>query len=152
MSAESLPGDPDDFDYVDMAVHAVDRLKALFEKGHTLREMTIQILDTYQKTRQALQNIEQANKSSRAIADLCSKIRDEAERLVPKNFLEIYPMERLAQLPRYLEAMQLRAERGKNDLEKDRSKAAQLQPFKAIEQLTDTWSFMFYNMRLDVKY
>jgi prolyl oligopeptidase len=23
---------------------------------------------------------------------------------------------------------------------------------KAIEQLTDTWAFMFYNMRLDVKY
>jgi ATP-dependent helicase HrpA len=111
-------------------------VRALFEKGHSLQQMTLQILDAYQKTKKALQTIEKANLSNKTVKDICTQIRDELEHLVPKNFLEIYSQERLAHLPRYLNAMELRAERGKNDPEKDRKKAEQVQPFlEALQRM-----------------
>jgi len=110
----------------DFEAYAETVIRALFEKGHTLQQMTLQILDAYQKTKKALQILETANLSNKAVKDICMQIRDELQQLVPKNFLEIYPMERLAHLPRYLNALELRAERGKNDPEKDRKKAAQV--------------------------
>jgi len=120
----------------DFEAYAETVIRALFEKGHTLQQMTLQILDAYQKTKKALQILETANLSNKAVKDICMQIRDELQQLVPKNFLEIYPMERLAHLPRYLNALELRAERGKNDPEKDRKKAEQVQPFlEALQRM-----------------
>jgi ATP-dependent helicase HrpA len=57
------------------------------------------------------------------------EVREDLERLLPPNFLDVYPYERVLQLPRYLEALKVRLERARIDPEKDRAKSEQVQPF-----------------------
>jgi len=104
-------------------------MRSLFEKSHALREAVFKIFDDYQETRRAMQQIEQASGSSRAAAALGREIRDELEALVPKDFLDVYSLDRLIHIPRYLEALRIRLARGKVDYEKDRKKAEQARPF-----------------------
>ncbi|MEY2880159.1 MAG: hypothetical protein RLZZ15_2539, partial [Verrucomicrobiota bacterium] len=51
--------------------------------------------------------------------------------LVPPDFLRATPFARLAQLPRYLKAMQWRADRARKNPSKDAERAAQLAPYLA---------------------
>jgi ATP-dependent helicase HrpA len=104
-------------------------VQALYDKGHILWEAVLQVFNAYEKTRRTLQNIEASSCSSHAIAAVCQQVRDELQALAPKNFVEKYPLERLGHLPRYLKALEVRAERAKNDPEKDRRKAEQARPF-----------------------
>jgi ATP-dependent helicase HrpA len=104
-------------------------MRSLFEKSHALREAVFKIFDAYQETRRTIQQVEQSAGSSRAAATLCGEIKEELEALVPKDFLDIYPLERLNHIPRYLEALRMRLGRGKVDYEKDRKKAEQVRPF-----------------------
>ncbi len=120
----------------DLESYAATIVRALFERGHAWREATLRVLDAYQKTRRTLQEIDQAGRSGRTLSALLAQIREELENLVPNNFLEIYSLERIAHLPRYLGALMLRAERASNDPQKDLKKAAQAEGFiKAFEQL-----------------
>jgi ATP-dependent helicase HrpA len=104
-------------------------MRSLFEKSHALREALLKIFDAYRETRLAIQEVEQSAGSSRAAAALGGEIRDELEALVPKNLLNIYPLDRLVHIPRYLEALRIRLARRKVDYEKDRKKAEQARPF-----------------------
>ena len=60
---------------------------------------------------------------------MCAEIRAELERLVPSDFLARVGIDRLPHLARYIGALGLRAERARNDPEKDRRKAAQAEVF-----------------------
>ena len=51
---------------------------------------------------------------------------------MPEDFLERYRMERLSHVPRYLRALEIRAERGTYNPDKDREKEALLTPLKAV--------------------
>lgn len=111
-------------------------VRALFEKGHILRKETISILASYSKARKSLQETEKANPSSKIVARICSQIRGNLEALVPKNFPALYSLDRLKHIPRYVDAMRIRAERGSVNPEKDRQKASQAAPFKsALQQM-----------------
>ena len=104
-------------------------VRALFEKGHTLRETVLDVIGAHDRLRRTFQSIEKAHPSSRAIVALCAELRKELQVLVPKDFVERYRLEKLRQLPRYIRAMELRLERAKNDPEKDKKKASELSPF-----------------------
>ncbi|MBN2199467.1 MAG: DUF3418 domain-containing protein, partial [Candidatus Aminicenantes bacterium] len=80
-------------------------MRSLFEKSHALRETVFKIFDAYQKAVRTLQQAEQASSSGRVLPTLCEEIRAGLQSLVPKNFLELYSLERLIHLPRYLEAL-----------------------------------------------
>lgn len=56
------------------------------------------------------------------------------DRLVPKNFIDLYDPDAMARLVRYVRAMGLRTRRGVVDLEKDRVKAETVQPFADLLQ------------------
>jgi ATP-dependent helicase HrpA len=113
-------------------------VNSFLEKSHALREAAFRILESYQKTRRTIQEVEQAHRSNRAVGALCREIREETEGFVPRNFLEIYSLGRLVQLPRYLSALRIRLERGKDDPEKDRKKAESVRPFReALRRLKD---------------
>jgi ATP-dependent helicase HrpA len=123
----------DEFDaYVETVV------KSFYEKSHALREAAFRILESYQKTRRVIQDVEHAHRSNRAVGALCREIREEIEALVPKTFLEVYSLGRLVHLSRYLSALRVRLERGKDDPEKDRKKAESVRPFsEALQRLRD---------------
>jgi len=104
-------------------------MKALFEKGHKILEKAVKVLDAYQKLRAELYAGEKTDPANKALGPIYGHIRLDLDRLIPKNFLEVYPLEKLAPLPRYIEAMQWRATRAKNDPQKDRNKEAQAEGF-----------------------
>jgi ATP-dependent helicase HrpA len=110
----------------------------LFEKSHALREAIFKIFNAFQKTLRAVQQVEKAAGSRRFLHPIGEEIRVELQTLMPKNFLDLYPLGRLVQLPRYLEALRIRLERGKVDPEKDRKKVEQLKPFlEALERMRE---------------
>ena len=60
---------------------------------------------------------------------LCGQIRKELDALVPRNFPDLYSMDDLTHLPRYLKALEVRAERGAHHPEKDKAKPTQIEEF-----------------------
>ncbi len=100
------------------------------EAVQTLRDLAVEVIRTYHRTRSVLYTTEQAAAGNPAALTLCQHIREELAVLVPADFVLHYPPERLFHIPRYLKAMELRAERGTNDPQKDRQKAAEVQEFE----------------------
>ncbi len=114
---------------------------ALFEKGHILRETVLKILDAHRRTCAALVEAEKSSKTGKAVLALCKQIREDLDTLVPKNFLELYSLDRLKHLPRYLDAVQMRIERGKNNLEKDRQKTLNVEQFqRSLDRMQESIS------------
>jgi ATP-dependent helicase HrpA len=103
--------------------------RTIFEKAKELKSHAVKVLDSYYQTRQTIHAIEKAYRSNQALVGTCALIRKELDALVPQDFLKLYPKERLVQLPRYLKALQVRAERAANHPEKDQRKMAQVEPF-----------------------
>jgi len=101
----------------------------LNEKCLQLLNMTLEILSSYQKIRADLSSTEKSYPKNKPLQDIIAQIKNDLEKLIPRNFLESHPMERLKHLSRYVEALFIRFERAKNDPEKDRKKAGQVLVF-----------------------
>lgn len=106
-------------------------LKQLFEKSHQVFTAVAETLEEYRKTKELIQSIEETQKKLKVSSTMPAILREELEQLVPKNFLAIYPSDFLSQLPRMVKALGIRAERARLSAEKDRTKAAQVEPFEA---------------------
>ncbi|MBC7362614.1 MAG: ATP-dependent RNA helicase HrpA [Candidatus Aminicenantes bacterium] len=106
-------------------------LKQLFEKSHQVYTAVKEILEEYRKTRELIQSLEERQKKLKVSSTMPAILKEELEQLVPKNFLTIYPSDFLSQLPRMVKALAIRAERARLSAEKDRAKAAQVEPFEA---------------------
>jgi len=109
-------------------------VRALFEKGQELREAVIQVLDACTRVRRVLPKapgtaLKEFSSLRSPAAEAGETLRGELDRLVPADFPSAYPASRLRHLPRYLDALRIRAERAKFDPEKDRRKAEQVEPF-----------------------
>jgi ATP-dependent helicase HrpA len=112
---------------------------SFFEKAKEMKTAAVRILEAYDRTRSTLHIIEQANPSHGAVLALCRQVRKELDALLPRNFTELYGMEDLAHLPRYLRALEIRAERGAHDPEKDKAKTAELHEFTlALEAMRES--------------
>ncbi len=111
-------------------------LGQLFEKSHQLRQTTFAILAQHEHTRAAIGALERGSRPGRELSHFLSEIKAHIEALLPRNFLEVYDLERLQHLARFLKAIEIRVERARVDLEKDRRKVNQLKPFvEAFERL-----------------
>jgi ATP-dependent helicase HrpA len=63
-------------------------------------------------------------------------LKEEVEKLLPRDFLAGLPYSRLQHIPRYLQAMLVRADRARVNPHKDAERAAQVQPFsEAVKRL-----------------
>jgi ATP-dependent helicase HrpA len=107
----------------------------LLPMAKALRDMAIELLQTYHQVRTTLNALEADAGNNPAVRGLLEVIRGDLEILVPANFASIYPEDRLRQIPRYLKGMEIRAQRGANDLNKDQKKAVQLEAYlKALKK------------------
>lgn len=114
---------------VELRAYAEAVVRALFEKGQVLAQAAAALFDAYRQARTAVEEIAAANPSSRTLTALRDEFRAELEALAPKDLFTDTDLERLLRLPKYLEALALRAGRVKIDPEKDRRKAEQVAPF-----------------------
>ena len=61
--------------------------------------------------------------------------------LVPESFINLYDMERLAHIERYIKSMEIRAQRAMVDLEKDQTKVKEVKSFSdRLDELVKTLS------------
>ncbi|MDD8025479.1 MAG: ATP-dependent RNA helicase HrpA [Acidobacteriota bacterium] len=121
---------------VELRAYADGVVRALFEKGQILVQAAEAVLEAYRKARTAIEDIVASNPSSKTLAALRDEFRAEIEALAPKDVFATRGGERLVRMPGYLEALAVRAGRVKVDPEKDRKKAAQVEPFlRALREL-----------------
>ncbi len=97
--------------------------------GKGLKRLTIQILNAVHHTQAFLYNLEKTNKSNQKVRNFCAQAREDLQVLLPSHSLDIYTEDRLAHLPRYLKALQIRAERFVHDPGKDQKKTTQVRVF-----------------------
>ena len=95
------------------------------EKGYVL-----DILEAYQGLRAKLSDLERRHLRNAVLHDFLDSLRRGLQHLVPEQFITLYDADRLKQLPRYIKALEIRAQRGSVDLDKDRTKAGRLAPYE----------------------
>ena len=93
--------------------------------------LTEQVLSSYHHATQFIHQVGTKNKTGISAAGLCKNLLLEMGALIPRDFVERYTMERLPHLPRFLRALEIRAERGAYNPDKDREKEALILPLKA---------------------
>lgn len=85
------------------------------------------------KVKDLFEKIKEARTAILASSKRYAGLDQDLERLVPENFLAVTPYDRLVHLPRYLKAVQVRAERASINPAKDAEKAKPLVPFLRAE-------------------
>ncbi len=98
--------------------------------GRTRRQAVTEVLEAYQSLRTQLAAMERTLLNRPPIIAFLNDLRHQLQRLVPENFVVLYETDKIQLLPRYIQAMGIRAERGVVDLEKERSKTALIEPYE----------------------
>jgi len=109
--------------------HARAQSENLLSAGRALMEKGLAVIEAFAETRALVYKLESAHSDRPLVTTFLSELRRSLSRLVPAHFIDIYTLDRLGHLPRYLKALSLRAERGVIDLDKDQKKAEQVKPF-----------------------
>ncbi|MGD2271808.1 MAG: DUF3418 domain-containing protein, partial [Desulfobacterales bacterium] len=113
----------------------------LLKQGRKVLELAAPALDAFLETRSVIDNLAMVNKGNRILIAFLSDLRVWLARLVPQNFAELYDDKRLVQLPRYMKALAIRAERACVNLEKDRAKAEGIKVFSdSLDELLKSLS------------
>jgi len=121
--------------------HAASLSPGLVKEEKAFLSQAITILKAYEETRATLDAIETKNRANSSIFFLVQQLRKDLDRLMPQSFLELYSQERHDQIPRYLKALSVRAQRGAVDPHKDLKKASQIEPFiKAFNTMRENVS------------
>ncbi len=120
--------------------------RTLFEKGHALTQTVVKIVELHAKLRtelaaggsagrgggpgaKSLSLYELSKLKERVKPEYLDAITADLESLVPKDFLAVFPLARLVRIPRYLEGLKIRLERARIAPDKDKLKAAQIEPY-----------------------
>ncbi|MCF8027486.1 MAG: ATP-dependent RNA helicase HrpA [Desulfobacteraceae bacterium] len=106
--------------------HGEKNINRIMERGMEIQKAVLRVLETHHKTRQQIHGFETRHSKAGPAPGLLEQIRTRISQLVPENFIELYDTKTMGHLPRYLEALGLRAERGINDPDKEKAKAARL--------------------------
>ncbi len=98
--------------------HAKISRSKIIPKGQETLSMATPVLGANFQTIQTLNRLEKENKSHVQAVSYLRQLRQELAALLPHDFLEVYPQERITQLSRYICAQEIRANRGLFHLEK----------------------------------
>jgi len=110
--------------------HAKKGRTALSTTARDLKEKTLAAIEAYYQLRSTLERIRNNSWNNSPVLEICALIENEMASVMPQDFLERYGEDRLSHLPRYLKAMEMRAERGSYDPLKHRKKTAQVEVFE----------------------
>ncbi len=99
-----------------------DLAPRLFNLASFSYEQAARIIQEFLETRMFLSQAEKKRGASGS--SYIENRRDDLLEIVPPNFLNIYPSDRIIQLPRYMKLIRIRAEKGNLDPGKDREREA----------------------------
>ncbi|MEW5801251.1 MAG: DUF3418 domain-containing protein, partial [bacterium] len=95
-------------------------------KGRRIMENIQDLLKDWQATMESIARFRRLASGNSLLNQLLQGLEAEVSRLLPPDFLTRYPMDRLAEIPRYLKGICVRAERAYAAPQKDQAKAQQL--------------------------
>ena len=99
------------------------------------------VLKAYHAARKEFEKLKRGHLANAAVQRFCQELLAALERLVPDSFINLYDVERLAHIERYIKAMQIRAQRALLDFEKDRAKDKEVKSIAdRLEKLLKTLS------------
>jgi ATP-dependent helicase HrpA len=123
-----------------------DTLEKLTQKGiHRLGQKLLlavgPILESIDTTQAKLKQLALSNLNNTNIMDFLTRLENQRTRLVPQNFIRLYSLDQMTHIPRYIKAIQIRAQRGVVNFEKDQLRQETLTIYtdqlnKLIQQLT----------------
>jgi ATP-dependent helicase HrpA len=113
--------------FEDLARHLAS---TLVSEANELLDRVLPVLEGYARLRSTLHRLETSAAANPAVRAVCDAARTRLAELVPPDFLERCSLEQLTHLPRYLKALEIRAERGSFDPQKDRGKADEVAVFE----------------------
>lgn len=98
--------------------------------GREVLQEVLAVINERENARGSLQRFQQMAKNDAGVLNRIQILTKDLNELVPMNFPRHYERFEIQQLPRYLKALQIRAERAYTAPEKDRIKEAQFAPYK----------------------
>jgi ATP-dependent helicase HrpA len=111
--------------------HADKISSIIISRGRENRDGCLPVLKAYHKVRRELEKLRLANLENRAVQSFYNDLIGELARLVPESFVNLYEMERLVHVERYIKSMQIRVQRAVVDFEKDQAKLKEVKTFSA---------------------
>lgn len=115
---------------------ALDAAKSLFSKAGEMKKQVEAIVSAYHHTMKQMHALTAKNPPGSPVSQLLNRLMEETGALLPPDFMERYDGDNLPHLPRYLKAIEIRAERGTYDSGRDREKNKSVEPFEtALEKM-----------------
>ncbi|HEY5496992.1 MAG TPA: DUF3418 domain-containing protein, partial [Syntrophales bacterium] len=109
--------------------HAQKMRSKIIPKGQDALSLATPVLEANFQTIQTLNRLEKQNHSHGQAVSYLRQLRQELTALLPHDFLEAYPHERISQLCRYISALEIRANRGLFHLEKALDKTREINAY-----------------------
>ena len=109
--------------------HAEEVSPILISHGQDLLDHCLAVLKAYHNMRKEFDKLKRANLNNHAVQNFCEDLIADLARLVPESFVNLYDMDRLTYLTRYIKCMEIRAQRAPVDFEKDQAKARDVKIF-----------------------
>jgi ATP-dependent helicase HrpA len=118
--------------------HAATVGPAIMSLGRNLLDQCIPVLNAYHQADRVLYQLGVRYRKDQITGRFLSGLKTQLSRLVPENFLDLYDANRIEQLPRFIRAIEIRAQRAVVNMDKDQAKSAALQPVVAsLKELLD---------------
>lgn len=100
--------------------------KELYLRAKSLLDAALPVLNAFRENLEHLDAL--ARKGGKLTKAFTETMKIEMAKLVPENFIVLYEKERLPDLPRYLKAITVRAQRAMEDFTKDSKRAMEVLP------------------------
>jgi len=107
--------------------HARYVLRNIFLHGLEKIKIIVPVLKTFHEAMTNLQELKTKASRNKEASDLLIRLENETVRLMPGNFMQLYEPDRLLHIPRYLQAVSVRAQRGIIDPEKEKARSRELE-------------------------
>jgi ATP-dependent helicase HrpA len=109
--------------------HAESTAPLILSTGRALLDSSVAVLHAYHDTRTVLYDLETTHGDSGTASVFLNGLRAELARLVPEAFVQLYDIDRMKHLIRYIKAIAVRAQRALVNFEKDQAKAVAVRHF-----------------------
>ncbi len=121
--------------------HAARIKPDLHPLAQSLCAACVPVIQACENTRQVWRDLLQQQPANAPLEKLIRALQQELTRLVPPHFMELYALARLHELPRYIRALALRAQRAALEPEKEHTRQRLLAPYtEALNNLLQTLS------------
>ena len=121
--------------------HAETISPILVSHGQELMDQCQVVLSAYHDLRKEFDKISRGHLGNAAVQNLCADLITALGRLVPDSFINLYDIEMLVHIERYIKALQIRAQRALLDFEKDQVKHREVKIFTdRLDEMLQTLS------------